>query len=131
MSYVVLKHLHVVFVVLSATGFFVRGLLMMWASPWLERRWVKVVPHVNDTLLLAAALGLVVVTGQYPFAVDWVTAKIFGLIAYIILGSVALRAGRTRGMRIAAWVAALAVFGWVISVALTKNPFGVLSLVGG
>lgn len=132
MSYVLLKHLHVTFVVLSATGFFLRGLLMMRDSPLLQRRWVKVVPHVNDTGLLAAALGLVFTTGQYPFIHAWVTAKIFGLIAYIILGSVALRAGRTPGARVAAWMAALLVFGWVVSVALTKNPWGFFSpAVGG
>lgn len=132
MSYVLLKHLHVTFVVLSITGFFLRGLLMMRASPLLHRRWMNVVPHVNDTGLLAAALGLVFLTGQYPFVHAWVTAKIFGLIAYIILGSLALRAGRTRGTRIAAFLAAMVVFGWVVSVALTKNPWGFLSpAVGG
>jgi len=127
MSYVLFKHLHVTFVVLSVTGFFLRGVLMMRDSPLLHRRWVKVVPHVNDTALLAAALGLMVITGQYPFVHDWVTAKVFGLIAYIILGSLALKAGRTRGARIGAWLAALAVFGWVVTVALTKNPWGFVS----
>lgn len=131
MSYVLLKHFHVTFVVLSVAGFFMRGVLMMRESPLLQRRWIKVVPHVNDTGLLAAALGLVVVTGQYPFVHAWVTAKIFGLIGYIILGSVALKVGRTRTQRIAAWLAALAVFGWVVTVALTKNPWGFFSLGGG
>ncbi len=131
MSYVLLKHLHVTFVVLSVTGFFLRGLLMMRESPLQHRRWIKIAPHVNDTALLAAALGLVVVTGQYPFVHDWVTAKIFGLIVYIILGAVALRAGRTRRVRIAALMAALVVFGWLVSVALTKNPWGFVSWPGG
>lgn len=131
MSYVLLKHLHVTFVALSVAGFFARGLLMMRGSPLLQRRWVKVVPHINDTGLLAAALGLVFMIEQYPFVHAWVTAKIFGLIAYIILGSVALKAGRTPGVRIAAWLAALAVFGWVVSVALTKNPWGFLSPAAG
>ena len=131
MTYVVLKHLHVTFVILSVTGFFLRGLLMMRDSPVLQRRWMKVAPHVNDTGLLAAALGLMVVTGQYPFVHGWVTAKVFGLIVHIILGSLALRVGRTRSVRIAAWLAALVVFGWVVTVALTKNPWGFLSLAGG
>lgn len=129
--YPAIKHLHITFVVLSGTGFFMRGLLMLQESPWLKRRWMKVVPHVVDTGLLAAAIALVVVTDQYPFVDAWVTAKIFGLIAYIILGSVALKAGRTKRMRAAAWLAALATFGYVVSVALTKNPWGVLSLAGG
>lgn len=131
MSYLLLKHLHVSFVILSAVGFFLRGLLMVRDSPLLQRRWVNVVPHINDTALLAAAISLVVMSGQYPFVHAWVTAKIFGLIAYIILGAVALRAGRTRRVRIAALLAALVVFGWVVSVALTKNPWGFLSLAAG
>lgn len=129
--YTAVKHLHVTFVILSVGGFFVRGLLMMRDSPLLRLRWLKMVPHVNDTLLLAAALALMVITEQYPFIDAWVTAKVFGLFAYIILGSVALKAGRTRGVRIAAWLAALAVFGYVATVALTKSPWGLFSLVGG
>ena len=126
--YLALKHFHVAFVVLSATGFFLRGLLMLRDSPFLRRRWVKVVPHINDTGLLAAAIALSISTEQYPFVDAWVTAKVFGLIAYIILGSVALKAGKTKAQRSAAWLAALAVFGYVVSVALTKNPWGVFSL---
>lgn len=129
--YLALKHLHVTFVVLSVTGFFLRGLLMLRGSPFLQRRWIKIVPHLNDTGLLAAAIGLSAVTEQYPFVHGWVTAKVFGLIAYIILGSVALKAGKTQGVRVAAWVAALVVFGYVVSVALTKDPLGVFSLASG
>jgi uncharacterized membrane protein SirB2 len=61
--------------------------------------------------LLAAALALTVLTDQYPFVDAWVTAKVFGLIAYIILGSLALKAGRTQRLRIAAWLAAFALWG--------------------
>ncbi|CAG0952683.1 Protein YchQ [Rhodocyclaceae bacterium] len=129
--YFAIKHLHITCVILSGTGFFLRGLLMANRSPLLGRRWMKVLPHINDTLLLAAAIGLVAMTEQYPFIDAWVTAKIFGLIAYIILGSVALKAGRTRRIRLAAWLGALVTFGYVVSVALTKNPWGVFSLAGG
>lgn len=129
--YAAIKHLHITCVILSGTGFFLRGLLMFRDSPLLSRRWIKVVPHVNDTALLAAAIALTVLTDQYPFVDAWVTAKVFGLIAYVILGSLALKAGRTKGARRAAWFAALAVFGFVVSVALTKSPWGVLSLAGG
>lgn len=119
-----IKHLHVACVAISLSGFFLRGLLMMRDSPLLARPWLKFVPHVNDTILLAAAIALTVLTGQYPFIDAWVTAKIFGLIAYIILGSVALKAGRTKGVRVAAWLAALGTFGYVVSVALTRHPSG-------
>lgn len=127
-AYLVLKHLHVTCVVLSIAGFFLRGLLMLRDSPLLARPWLRTVPHVNDTLLLAAAIGLSIVTAQYPFVHGWVTAKIFGLITYIVLGSVALKAGRSKGVRVVAWLAALLCFGYIVSVALTKNPLGLLAL---
>lgn len=129
--YLYFKHLHVTCVILSGIGFFVRGLLMLRDAPLPDNRWLRIAPHVNDTVLLAAALVLVVLTQQYPFVAPWVTAKVFGLIAYIILGSVALKAGRTRRSRIVAWLAALAAFGYVVTVALTRSPWGPLRLFGG
>ena len=130
-SYFAIKYLHVTCVILSGMGFFVRGVRMLMDAPPPRRRWLRMAPHVNDTVLLGAAVTLVVLTGQYPFVAAWVTAKVFGLFAYIILGSLALKAGRSRRVRLAAWLAALAVFGYVVSVALTKNPLGLVTLIGG
>lgn len=123
--YLAIKSLHIACVVLSGSGFFLRGILMMRDSPLLHKRWLKVLPHVNDTLLLAAALTLAVMAGWYPFVDAWITAKVFGLIAYIILGSLALKPGRGKVMRLASWLAALAVFGYIVSVALLHDPRGV------
>jgi uncharacterized membrane protein SirB2 len=127
--YPLVKFVHVGCVVLSIGGFVLRGLLMLADSPLRHARWLRMAPHVNDALLLAAALTLTVLIGHYPFVDAWLTAKVFGLIAYIVLGSVALKAGRTRAVRTAAWVAALAVFGYVASVALSKDPRGVLAWI--
>ena len=125
-----IKYLHVTCVVISITGFFLRGWLTFAGSPVMNRRWLKWAPHLNDTILLAAAIGLATMSGQYPFVAPWLTAKIVGLLAYILLGVVALRPGRPRGVRIAAWLAALAVFGYVVSVALTRSPAGGLLWLG-
>ena len=127
--YLAVKYVHVISVVLSLTGFFLRGILMMRDSSLLGARWIKVVPHINDTVLLVAALLLAAMSGQYPFVVGWVTAKVLGVIAYIILGALALRDASTRRMRIASWFASLAVFGWIVSVALTRQPTGFLAAV--
>jgi uncharacterized membrane protein SirB2 len=127
MPYSLVKFIHVASVVLSLTGFFLRGILMIRASPLLGAGWVKVLPHVNDTVLLVAALSLAALSGQYPFVVDWVTAKVLGLIAYIMLGAVALRGGAPRQIRIACWIAAMAVFAWIASVALSRQPAGFLA----
>ena len=127
--YLAVKYVHVISVVLSLTGFFLRGILMMRDSPLLGVRWVRVLPHINDTVLLVAALSLAAMSGQYPFVVGWITAKVLGVIAYIILGALALRDASTRRMRIACWFASLAVFGWIVSVALTRQPTGFLAAV--
>ncbi|MDD5247845.1 MAG: SirB2 family protein [Rhodocyclaceae bacterium] len=129
--YAAIKYLHIACVALSGAGLFLRGLLMIAASPLLQHRWVKVAPHVNDTVLLAAAIALAVMSRQFPFVEAWLTAKLFGLMGYIVLGAVALKPGRPRGVRIAAWLGALAVFAYIVSVAITKSPWGLFRAVGG
>lgn len=122
MPYIALKHLHVTFVALSGLLFLVRGIWMLRASPRLQQRWARIVPHVVDTLLLASAIGLAVVSHQYPGQMPWLTAKVVALVAYIVLGTVALKRGRTQGVRTAAFVGALACFAYIVAVAVTKNP---------
>ena len=123
-TYLLLKHLHVTCVVISIIGFFLRGVWMLTDSPLLGRLWVRVVPHVNDTLLLAAAIGLCIVQQQYPFVHGWVTAKVLGLLGYIGFGLFALRRGSSKTVRAGFWLASLASFAYIVSVALTKNPAG-------
>ncbi len=125
MSYLTLKTVHVACVVLSYALFFIRGVWMMRDSALLTRRWVKIVPHVNDTVLLASAIAIAVMIRQYPFVNAWLTAKVIGLAVYIGLGMMALKRGRTKRARIAAWIAAQVVFFYVVAVAFTRSamPF--------
>ena len=113
---------HVSCVVLTIAGFVLRGIWMIRNSPLLGARWVRVVPHVVDTVLLAAGIALAIHIRQYPFVNAWLTAKTLGLIVYIGLGAVALRHGRTRRVRIAAWIGALFAAGYIVTVAVTRNP---------
>ena len=122
MAYGFLKQFHLATIAITLTLFVLRGVWMMADSPRLQARWVRIVPHVNDTLLLASGLSLAVLLGQYPLVNGWLTAKLFALILYIVLGTVALKRGRTKGMRIAAWIAALLVFGYMVAVAVTRAP---------
>lgn len=124
--YLLIKHLHVSCVVLSGLGFFVRGVLMWQDSPWLRHRLVRTLPHVNDALLLAAAITLAVMSEQYPLVAPWLTAKVSGLLLYIFLGFIALKEGRSRFVRRCAWLAALLVFGYIVSVAYARDPLGIL-----
>jgi uncharacterized membrane protein SirB2 len=122
MDYTTLKQIHIACVVISYAGFFVRGVWMIRDSAMQERRWVKWMPHVNDTLLLATAIALAWMLGQYPFVHGWLTAKVLALAGYILLGTVALRPGRPKGARVAAWIAAQIVFLYIVLVAHTRNP---------
>ena len=125
MDYLAVKHVHLAAIATSITLFVVRAFWMAFASARLERRWVRVVPHVVDTLLLLSGVYLAWQIGAEGVR-GWLPAKIGGLVLYIVLGAVALRRGRTRGVRIAAAVAAVVTFAWIASVALTKSPLGFL-----
>ena len=120
MSYLAFKHLHLTCVGLSAALFFVRGLLMLWRPDALRASWARITPHVVDTVLLVAAIGMLVTGRINPLDDPWLLAKIGALLVYIGLGTVALKRGRTRGVRLGAWLGALAVLLYIVSVALTK-----------
>lgn len=127
MMYLALRHLHITCVILSGCGFALRGLWMLIDSPMLERRWVRVMPHMVDTVLLGSAVALATMTSQYPLYQGWLTAKVAGLLVYILCGMMALRRGRTRGVRAAFFLAALVAFGYIVSAALTRHPLGFLA----
>lgn len=129
--YLVVKHLHLTFVVVSLAGFVLRGIWMLIDSPWLGRRVTRILPHLVDTGLLASAIALAIMAAQYPLVHGWLTAKVVALLIYIGLGVVALRPGRSKGMRVMAWGAALVVFGYILTVAITKDPAGFLAWQGG
>lgn len=125
--YLGLKLLHVSCVVLSITLFVWRWHLALRDSALLHRKWLKLLPRYNDSLLLAAAVGLVILSGQYPLVHAWLTAKVLALVAYIGLGTLALRAGPV-WLRWSAGLAALVTASYIVSVALSKDPRGLLAL---
>ena len=125
MVYLLLKQVHIACAALSITGFAARGVLMLRDSPWLNARLVRIAPHVVDTVLLASAIALAWLSGQYPFAQNWLTAKFLALIAYIALGTIALERGRSRKIRIIAFALALFAVFYIVAVAFTRNPLGI------
>ncbi|HEX8874132.1 MAG TPA: SirB2 family protein [Nitrosospira sp.] len=122
MSYAALKMIHVTSVVISYLLFSLRSVWMMRGSAALQQRWVKITPHVVDTILLTSAITLAIRIQQDPIHDSWLSAKIAGLLVYIGLGMMALRFGKTRKTRISEWIAAQAAFLYIVLVALTKNP---------
>lgn len=120
--YATLKTLHVTSVILSLGLFGVR-LVWSWLAPArLERAWVRILPHVIDTVLLASAIALTLILHQYPFVHGWLTAKVLALVVYIVAGSFALKRARTRSGRGIATAIAIASVTYIIAVALTHDP---------
>lgn len=122
MSYAVLKMIHITSIIVSYLFFFLRGIWLIQDSQNLHQRWVKILPHIIDTILLTSAIALAIIIQQNPLSDSWLTAKVIGLLFYISLGMVALRFGKTRQIKILSWVAAQCVFIYIVLVALTKNP---------
>ena len=127
-DYQLAKLVHVSCALLSIAGFTLRGALMLRESTLLQTRFARVAPHVVDTLLLASALVLAWQSRQYPFEQPWLTAKLLALVAYIGLGTVALKHGRSKNVRTVAFWLALLVVLYIVSVALTRNPVGFFRL---
>jgi uncharacterized membrane protein SirB2 len=126
---VLIKSIHVACVVLSFTGFFVRGIWMMQESVRLQERWTKILPHVVDTLLLTSAIILAVQWRISPLEHSWLLAKIIALLVYILVGMVALRHGRSKKVRVLAWLFGLLTFLYIVSVATTRSVLGWLSYI--
>lgn len=123
-AYSILKHIHLTAIAVSLGLFMLRGIWMLLDSPRLRQRWVRILPHAVDTILLVSALGLAWVYYRWPLVMHgWITAKILALLVYIVLGTIALKRGRTKAVRAVAWLAALLTFGYIVRTALTKYPW--------
>jgi uncharacterized membrane protein SirB2 len=121
--YIALKHLHTLFAIISVAGFVARGALAIVGSPLLLRPWLRRLPHINDTLLFSAGVALAIISHQIPFVDTWITVKLAAVLLYIALGFVALRRTFPPRLRLASGIGALAMVAYIVSMALTKNPF--------
>jgi uncharacterized membrane protein SirB2 len=120
--YMMAKHLHLTAVGLSILLFIFRFIWSQFDAGILAKKWVKVVPHIIDTLLLASAIWLCVILSQYPIVNAWLTFKVIGVISYIVLGLFALKKAKTPVGRWLCFIAALAVLMATAMVAVTKQP---------
>ncbi|MFN3564509.1 MAG: SirB2 family protein [Burkholderiaceae bacterium] len=120
--YATLKTVHIACVIASGAGFLLRGALRLADSALLATRLARIAPHVVDTILLAAGVAMAVIAGISPLAHPWLGAKIAALAAYIVLGSIALKRGRTRAIRATAFAAAMGTYAYIVAVALTRSP---------
>ena len=122
-----IKWVHVAAVLASGALFMLRGLALHIGARWPMAAPLRYLSYTIDTVLLTTALMLTTILHQYPFVNGWLTVKVVLLVLYVLLGSYALKRGRTRAVRIACWLAALAVYGLIISVARAHHPLGFLA----
>ncbi|MGI9264783.1 MAG: SirB2 family protein [Gammaproteobacteria bacterium] len=122
-SYLALRNIHIAAVGITLVLFVLRGVWMISGSSLLNTRFARVTPHIVDTILLASAIGLTLALQQYPLANDWLTGKVLGLVVYIGLGTIALKRGATRNLRIVSFAAALCVFSWIVLTAVGHKPY--------
>ena len=116
-----LKTLHQASALISITGFVLRGGLMLADSALLRQPWMRIWPHFVDTLLLTTGLWMAINLQMHPGNSHWLSAKLIALLAYITLGFLALRLGKTRQIRIMAFIAAVACFAYIALVAMTRS----------
>ncbi|MGB7756097.1 MAG: SirB2 family protein [Salinisphaera sp.] len=122
--YDAIKTIHVTCVALSGSLFAARALWVLLSGRALWH-WLRVLPHLIDTLLLASGLTLAFLIHQYPFLnSDWLTTKVIGLIVYIALGVAVFRGQHSRAGRALTGLMALTVFAYIVSVAISKQPAG-------
>ena len=125
--YLQLRQAHIAFVVVSVSIFVLRGLLMLANSRHVNSAWLKYTSYTVDTLLLTAALMLTTIIHQYPFQTGWLTMKVALLVVYVVLGSIALKRGRTQAVRVVAFVAALVTIAFLYTVARAHHPLGIFA----
>jgi len=122
-----IKAIHIAAVAASGLLFFLRGASLHAGMAWAMSAPVRYLSYAIDTVLLTAAVVLTTTIHQYPFVHGWLTVKVVLLVVYILLGTFALKRGRTRAIRIACWVAALVVYTFIITVARAHNPAGMFA----
>lgn len=125
--YLPIRLTHIATVILSGCLFALRGSFMLARSRWTNLRPLRWLSYLIDTTLLASAIALVLMLHQYPFVQAWLTVKVLLLIVYIVLGTLALKRGRTRTVQVVCYFAALAVYLFIVSVARAHNPWGALA----
>jgi uncharacterized membrane protein SirB2 len=117
MDYFFIKNMHIGMAYLSISLFVIRSILSVSGSALLQNKILKIVPHIIDTLLLVFAVLLMITIQQYPFVNGWLTAKLLALFAYIIVGTIAIKRGKTAVIRFWASLFAIAIFVYIYGVA--------------
>ena len=127
--YLLLKYIHLALAITAISGFVVRGYWMLSKSARLSARATRIAPHVVDALFLLTGIAMVYQLSLPVLQTPWLLAKFAGLLAYIVLGAIALRRGPTVQVRLIAFVGALSAFAYIAGAALSKSPLSWLAFL--
>jgi uncharacterized membrane protein SirB2 len=116
-----LKSLHVALAYITVVGFILRGIWSMLDDPEREARWVKIAPHVIDSMLLVLGITMALSLSISPLS-GWLAAKLVGLLCYIGFGVVTMRAS-TIALKLTGFVGALLAIGYIFAVALSREAW--------
>jgi uncharacterized membrane protein SirB2 len=119
--YAIVKHIHLTSIAISVVFFLLRFVWTLSQSPILQKKWVKILPHIVDTLLLLSAAALCVMLEQYPFVTPWVSEKLLALLMYVFMVVLALKSSNTGFMRAVGFVGALSWVAFAGFVAVSKQ----------
>ncbi|MGE3103766.1 MAG: SirB2 family protein [Lysobacterales bacterium] len=128
--YLPIKAIHIAAVATSGALFALRGTGVLAGGRWPNARPLRMLSYGIDTVLLGAAVLLLLTLRLNPFLVPWLGVKLLLLVVYVVLGSYALRRARSRGQRLGFFLAALACFGLMFSIARAHHPLGILRGLG-
>jgi uncharacterized membrane protein SirB2 len=120
-----LRNLHIACAIVSIVLFVIRHVLMLRGIDWRKSIALRLMPHAVDSVLLISAIFLTIIIGQYPFVNSWLTVKVVALVAYIVIGMQALKRDRSQAARRVAFLAAVSIFAFIVTVARTHSPAGI------
>ncbi|MFA7555994.1 MAG: SirB2 family protein [Spongiibacteraceae bacterium] len=123
LTYPTIKLIHISTAVISIGLFTYRGSQKLRNHHYQANKWLRTLPHINDSILLACAIYLATLSHQYPISHPWLSAKIIGLLLYIGFGMMVMRFARNQLQRSAAFVLALLSFAYIVAVAISRDPF--------
>ena len=117
-SYLIIKYIHITTAILSISGFLLRAYRRFFSAQRLKNKFVKIIPHINDSILIISAITLTTYIQQYPLTDQWLTAKLTLLISYIVAGYIALKPKFTITQSLISLATALVSFTAIVLIAV-------------
>jgi uncharacterized membrane protein SirB2 len=121
--FTLIKTVHVLCAIISISGFLYRGYLKLTQPAALSKKWLKISPHIIDTILLASGLVMLFQLQYYPNQYNWMAIKLIMVVVYILLGIVTLRFAANKTQTFAAFIAALLCYTYIIFIAINKSAW--------